>query len=72
MLLCDGEKGKSYIVESASLPLDLEKRLEALGMTKGTSISILNKKGKGILIVKIRGTRFALGKNVTKNIIVEG
>ena len=38
----------------------LERRLEALGMTRQTAISVLNRKGKGILIIKLRGTRFAL------------
>ena len=32
---------------------------------------MLNGKGKGILIIKLRGTRFALGYNITKNIQVE-
>ena len=48
----------------------LEKRLEALGMTSGTSVAVLNSKNKGVLIVKVRGTRFALGRNITKNIVV--
>ena len=39
----------------------IEKRLEALGMTRGTSIAVLNSKSRGVLIVKVRGTRFALG-----------
>ena len=48
----------------------MEKRLEALGMTRGSSITILNSKNHGVLIVKVRGTRFALGRNITKNILV--
>ena len=46
-------------------------RLEALGMTRQTPVSVLNRKGKGILIIKLRGTRFALGYNITKNIEVK-
>lgn len=52
------------------LPVNIEKRLEALGMTRGTSIAVLNSKSRGVLIVKVRGTRFALGRNITKNILV--
>jgi len=48
----------------------MEKRLEALGMTRGTSVAVLNSKSKGVLIVKIRGTRFALGRNISRNITV--
>ena len=63
MFLCDGKVGHTYSVQNINLPSEIEKRLEALGMTDGANISILNRKGKGILIVKLRGTRFALGFN---------
>lgn len=71
MLLKDARIGDTYIVEQIHLPFQLERRLEALGMTKETPISVLNRKGKGILIIKLRGTRFALGYNITKNIEVK-
>lgn len=71
MLLKDAQVGRTYIVEAIHLPFQMERRLEALGMTRQTSTSVLNRKGKGILIVKLRGTRFALGYNITKNITVE-
>ena len=71
MLLKDAQVGRTYIVEAIHLPFQMERRLEALGMTRQTSISVLNRKGKGILIVKLRGSRFALGYNITKNITVE-
>lgn len=64
MLLKDAQVGRTYIVEAIHLPFQMERRLEALGMTRQTSISVLNRKGKGILIVKLRGTRFALGYNI--------
>ena len=40
-------------------------------MTRQTPVSVLNRKGKGILIIKLRGTRFALGYNITQNIEVK-
>lgn len=70
MYLCDGKIGNEYKVEDIDLPVNIEKRLEALGMTCGTSIAVLNSKSRGVLIVKVRGTRFALGRNITKNILV--
>lgn len=70
MYLCDGTIGNNYKVQDIKLPVNIEKRLEALGMTRGTLVTVLNSKGHGILIVKIRGTRFALGRNITKNILV--
>ena len=62
---------RSYVVERIGLPFQLERRLEALGMTRQTPVTVLNRKGKGILIIKLRGTRFALGYNITKNIEVK-
>lgn len=70
MYLCDGRIGNDYQVTDIKLPVNIEKRLEALGMTRGTSVTVLNSKGRGALIVKIRGTRFAFGHNITKNILV--
>lgn len=70
MYLCNGKTGNRYKVLDMELPVTMEKRLEALGMTRGTSIAVLNSKSRGVLIVKVRGTRFALGRNITKNILV--
>ena len=70
MYLKDAQIGRTYVVQKIDLPFQLERRLEALGMTNQTPVSVLNRKGKGILIIKLRGTRFALGYN-TKNIEVE-
>ena len=72
MYLKDAKIGDPCVVESMSLPFELERRLEALGMTTGTPVSVLNRKGKGIMIIKLRGTRFALGYNITRNIEVKG
>ena len=70
MYLNQGRIGKSYKIKDIKLPVNMEKRLEALGMTRGTSVAILNSKNQGVLIVKVRGTRFALGRNITENILV--
>ncbi|HIQ66133.1 MAG TPA: FeoA domain-containing protein [Candidatus Coproplasma stercoravium] len=71
MYLNEAQVGKNYTVEKITLPFETERRLEALGMTNRAPVSVLNRKGKGILIIKLRGTRFALGYNITKNIEVE-
>lgn len=68
MELRQGEIGGTYVIEKISLPLQVEKRLEALGMTQGTPVTVQNKKSGGTMIVKVRGTRFALGRGITKNI----
>ena len=70
MTLNDGEVKAEYIVEKLCLPIHMEKRLQALGMTSGTKVIVLNNKSGGTLIIKVRGTRFAIGKGISKNIEV--
>ncbi len=65
MYLKDARTGDTCVVEKLNLPFELERRLEALGMTTATPVTVLNRKGKGIMIIKLRGTRFALGYNIT-------
>lgn len=70
MYLSEAQTGGNYTVEKIALPFETQRRLEALGMTHNAPVSVLNRKGKGILIIRLRGTRFALGYNITKNIEV--
>lgn len=70
MLLKDAQIGDVCVVENIRLPFQTQRRLESLGMTRETPVSVVNRKGRGILIIKLRGTRFALGYNITKNIEV--
>ncbi len=66
-----GTVGSRYEIRSIELPLNVAKRLEALGMTEGTMVEVLNSKNRGTLIVRVRGTRFALGRDITRQIRVE-
>ena len=69
-ILDKGTVGENYIVEKMNLPQQVEHRLEALGMTLGTRVSVLGSKDKGTLILKVRGTRFAMGRGITGRIEV--
>lgn len=46
-------------------------RLQALGMLPGTIVSVLQKKGRGTMVIDLRGTRFALGSSIASHIEVE-
>ena len=70
MRLYEGEIGKTYEVEDMHMPLETERRMEALGMTRKTSVTVMNKKRRGAMVIKLRGTRFALGEEILKNIQV--
>ncbi len=71
MRLNEGEKGSILKVVHMELPVQTERRLEVLGMLEGTKITVVNRKKRGAMIIKIRGTRFAVGENITKCIEVE-
>lgn len=69
--LYEGRKGAVYKVKDVMVEERLTRRLEALGVNEGTDITIVNKKGSGTLIIKVRGTRLALGKKIAAGIEVE-
>ena len=70
MTLQEGNAGSRYIVEKLELPVTLERRLEALGLIEGRFISILRKKRHGAMVIKVRGTRFAVGFGISTHIRV--
>lgn len=71
MKLYEGLKGETYLVREVMLEEKLTRRLEALGVNEKTRITILNKKRSGTLIVKVRGTRLALGRGIAAGIEAE-
>ena len=50
MQLSEAKTGREYTVEKIALPFEMQRHLEALGMTDKTPVTVLNRKGKGILI----------------------
>ena len=63
MQLNAGETGKRYKVQDMSLALEIERRMEV--------VTVMNKKRRGAVIIKVRGTRFAIGRNIAENIQVK-
>lgn len=73
MKLHEGMVGKSYLVTSIVLEDKITRRLEALGVNERTQILVLNKKRSGTIMIKVRGTRLALGGSIADGIeIAEG
>ena len=70
MVLKEGKNHHTYEVLSIHIELQLERRLQSLGLTEGSLITILNNDKRGSLTAKFRGTRFALGKRIADNIEV--
>ena len=59
MKLHEGEIGKTYIVYSVMVDDTITRRLEALGGNEMPPVTLMNKKGSGTVIRKVRGTRLA-------------
>ena len=70
MKLAETKKDTQYLVEEIRLELATKRRLESLGMTEGSKIYVMRKKRNGAVIIKIRGTRFALGREIVSGIQV--
>lgn len=71
LTLKDGEVTKRYQVVKLDLDLNIERRLEALGMTNDAEITVLNQKRNGAVILKVRGTRFAVGRKIAEGIQIK-
>lgn len=70
MTLREGMIGNSYQVTDIQLEDKVKRRLQMLGLTKGTEVRVLNNKKSGSIIMKVRGTRFAIGKRIADGILV--
>ena len=72
MTLYKAQPGKKHLVKKLDMEEKIERRLEALGLTENSMIELLSRKRGGAMIVKIRGTRFALGKEICQAIYLWG
>ncbi|MCX4130709.1 FeoA family protein [Megamonas funiformis] len=71
MNVSQAQKGRTYLVKKVNLEGNIERRLEMLGMTGKVKLMVLNKKNQGAVIIKVRGTRFAIGKEIADAIEIE-
>lgn len=71
MKLYAGNIGATYLVESVHVDDAINRRLEALGVNENTRLLVMNKKKSGTMIIKVRGTRLALGRRITGGIDIK-
>ena len=64
-------KGNPKFAPSYYIIKLLTRRLQALGLNDGTVVTVLNRKKGGALIIRVRGTRLALGRRICQGIEVE-
>lgn len=71
MTLNQGEVDGIYRVLSDTLPFELKQRMASLGMIRNSLIRVVHRKRNGTAVVILRGSRFAVGRDVTSRIEVE-
>ncbi len=71
MTLQEGCTGSRYVVTQMKLPIETERRLESLGLMENGPVAVLRKKRKGPMVIKVRGTRFAIGPGISSRIEIK-
>lgn len=70
MKLSEGNCHTVYTIMDLNVSMQIKDRLQSLGMIRSSHIEVIQKKRNGTMIINIRGTRFALGAGLTKEIEV--
>ena len=72
MTLYNAPCKRKYLVKKILTEKSTERRLEALGLTENSAVELISRKRGGASIVKIRGTRFAVGREICESIELWG
>lgn len=70
MTIIEGKVKHDYIVTDIVIDEVIMRRLEALGINSGTRLRLMNQKKNGTVIIKVRGTRWAIGRDIAGGIQV--
>ena len=71
MTLQKAKIGGLYTVQSMDMDMVTMRRLGAMGLTRGTSIRLLNRNRGGSVILMVRGSRLAVGEKIAEAIVIE-
>ena len=71
MKLYEGNIGATYLVESVHVDVAITGRVEAIGVNANPRLLVFNNKKSGTMIIKVRGTRLALGRRITGGIDIK-
>ena len=71
MTIMDGSINGTYVVTDISMEGNIMRRLETLGINSGTKLQMMNRKRNGTVIIKVRGTRWAIGRDIAGGILVK-
>lgn len=70
-LLADLPKGSSAVYLGINAGREAAGRLTSLGFTPGARIVVIQNYGRGPLVVSVRGTRVALGREEARHILIQ-
>lgn len=70
MTILEGNIREQYIVMDLNMEENIMRRMEALGINSGTRMELMNRKKNGTVILKVRGTRWAVGRDIAVGIQV--
>ncbi len=70
MTILEGKVKHDYIVTDIVINEAVMRRLASLGINSGTKLQMLNQKKNGTVIIKVRGTRWAMGRDIAGGIEV--
>lgn len=70
MTILEGTVRENYIVTDIRMEENITRRLEALGINSGTHLKLMNRKKNGTVMIKVRGTRWAVGRDIAVGIEV--
>jgi len=68
--LSEVAEGRKVRVVGVDAGVGLTSRLTAMGVVPGCEILMVSNKGRGPAVVEVRGTRLALGRGMTRKILV--
>ena len=68
MNLSETKINHEYIIDKINIDKCTSIRLQILGVLKGTHILVINKMKSGAIILKVRGTRLGIDKEVVNSI----
>lgn len=71
MLLSQSKVGTRYRVVSLSMAEDSKRRFEILGLIPGSTVTVINYKRNGARIIRLRGTRYAIGPAFSRSVELE-
>lgn len=71
MTILEGKIKGWYFVTDVLAEEAVTRRLEALGINEGTKVELMNRKKNGTSIIKVRGTRWAVGRDIAQSIRIE-